>query len=75
MAEIELQEQLQPEQRYEDPLEGLMPPEWAQPERDPLRLFDEFDIPDIELGEIDDPNAPPPVYPRYQIQVQIKNGG
>jgi hypothetical protein len=75
LADFELQEQFQPEERYEDPLKDLLPAEWTQEERDPLRLFDEFDIPDLEFGEMEDPNTPPPVYPRYQIQVQITNGG
>lgn len=74
LAEFELREQFEPEERA-NALMDLLPPEWLQEEHDPLRLFDEFDIPDIEFGEEDDPNAPPPVYPRYQLQVQIMNGG
>ena len=34
--------------------------------------FDEFDVPEMELADGDEP---PPDFPRYQIQVRIKNGG
>jgi hypothetical protein len=75
LAESEFIEELQPEDEHRDVLKDLLPPEWTEPAQDPLR-FDEFDIPDLEFGEIvDDPNAPPPEFPRYQIQVEIKNGG
>ena len=70
MAEFELREELEPEDRFQDPLRELLPPEWLDQEDEPA--FDEFDIPDVEFGEED---APPPNFPRYQIQVHIKHGG
>lgn len=74
LADIELADALAPDEAFRDQLAELLPPEWLQQQSDPLR-FDEFDIPDIEFGQVEEPEGPPPEYPRYQIQVQIRNGG
>jgi hypothetical protein len=41
------------------------------------QLLDEFDVPEVEMSELElpEPSASQPVYPRYQIQVRIKGGG
>jgi hypothetical protein len=71
MAEAELAMELEPPEDEEGEQLDVIPPEWLDDE-DEDALFDEFDVPDIEL---EDPNAPPPNFPRYQIQVTITNGG
>ena len=74
LAEMELHGELAPEDEFRDEIAELLPPEWLQEQSDPLR-FDEFDIPDIEFGQVEESEGPPPEYPRYQIQVEISKGG
>lgn len=74
LAAMELQGELAPDEEFRDELADLLPPEWLQMQSDPSR-FDEFDIPDIEFADVEETEGPPPEYPRYQLQVQIKNGG
>ena len=70
LAEAELSDELEPPVDDEGERLDALPPEWITEEADDV--FDEFDTPDLEF---EDPGAPPPEFPRYQIQVAIRNGG
>lgn len=70
LAEAELALELEPPEDEEGERLDVIPPEWLDDDEDPQ--FDEFDVPDLER---EDPNAPPPEFPRYQIQVELTSGG
>ena len=62
LAEAELREELDPSEDDDSEQISADPPPWIDEEDDEL---DEFDVPDLELGE----GLPPREFPRYQLQV------
>jgi hypothetical protein len=61
LAEAELSEELAPSEDDDSEQISAEPPPWMDDEDDDL---DEFDVPDLELGD-----RPPREFPRYQLQV------
>ena len=63
LAEAELREELSPGDEDDSEQISADPPPWIDDEDEDL---DEFDVPDVELG---DDHRPPRDFPRYQLQV------
>jgi hypothetical protein len=62
LAEAELREELAPSDDDDSEQIAADPPPWIDDEEEDL---DEFDVPDVELGN----DRPPREFPRYQVQV------
>ena len=62
LAAAELREEFEPTEDDESEQISAEPPPWIDDEDDDL---DEFDVPDLELGD----DRPPREFPRYQVQV------
>lgn len=63
MAEAELREELAPSEDDDSEQISADPPPWIDDDADDD--LDEFDVPDLELGD----DRPPREFPRYQVQV------